>query len=84
MGLILYNAQSEANPLSSFLTAGKLYLIGFLVVAALHFTLWIFSDKATTYNIKERLLNLSGDYFFLIASVLCTIGSLFVLNTFVL
>lgn len=84
IGLFFYNVQSEINPLSSFLTAGNLYLIGFLVVAALHFILWIFSDKATTYNLKGRLLNLVGDYFFLIASVLGTVGTLFVLETFVL
>ncbi len=84
LGFAFYNSQSESNPLSSFITAGNLYGIAFLIVAAIHFILWIFSDKATTYNLKGRLLTLVGDYFFFVASVLCTIGSLFVLNTFVL
>ncbi len=84
VGFLLYNAHSEKNPLSTFLTTPDLYFIGFLLVAALHFCLWIFTDKASSFNIKGRLLNFIGDYFFLVLSTLCTIGSLFLLTTFLI
>ncbi len=84
VGFILYNIQSVTNPLSSFLQAETLYIVGFFSVAALHFILWIFVDKATTYNLKGRILSFIGDYFFLIAAILSTVGSLFLLHTFIL
>ncbi len=84
VGMFLYSAQSETNPLSSFLTAPNLYVICFFTVLVIHFILWIFVDKSTTFNIKNRLLSIIGDYFFLVFSILGTIGTLFLLNTFIL
>lgn len=82
VGIILYDIQSESNPLSSFLTAPSLYLIALLVTGVIHFILWISVDKATSYNMKGRVLGFITDYFILIACILSTAGSLFMMNTF--
>ncbi|MBR4931568.1 MAG: hypothetical protein IKZ02_00925 [Alphaproteobacteria bacterium] len=84
IGCIIYDIHSEINPLSNILKTVDLYIIGCFMVFVLHFVLWIFTDKATFYNIKGRVLNFLGDVFFLFASTLGTVGSLFLLNTFIL
>ncbi len=84
VGSFLYSVQSETNPISSFLTAPNLYVICVVTVIVIHFILWIFVDKSTSFNLKNRLLNMIGDYFFLVISILGTVGSLFLLNTFIL
>ncbi len=84
VGMFLYYAQSETNPLSSFLTSPNLYVICIFTVFVIHFILWIFIDKSTIFNLKHRILNMIGDYFFLVFTTLGTVGSLFLLNTFVL
>lgn len=84
IGSIIYNIQSETNPLDVILTSLNLYLIGLLIVFVVHFILWIFSDKATFYNIKGRIFGFVFDYVFLLLSILCTVGSLFLINAFLL
>lgn len=84
IGCIIYNIHSETNPLNNILTTPDIYIIGFLIVFALNFIYWIFSDKASFYNIKNRLINMFLDFIFLVLSALSTIGSLFLLSTFIL
>ena len=84
IGCIIFNIQSETNPLTGIVSSGKLYFIGFSMVFVLHFLYWIFADKATFFNIKNRLFLLFWDYIFLILSTLSTVGTLFLLNTYVL
>lgn len=82
IGTILFDIHSEANPLSSFLLSSHVYFVGFLIVFPLHFLYWIFIDKGTFYNIKSRILNMITDYMLLVLSTLCTIGTLFMIDTF--
>ena len=84
IGCIVYNVHSETNPLNVILTTPDLYIIGFLIVFALNFIYWIFSDKATFYNIKIRLIDLFSDFIFLVLSALSTVGTLFLITTFIL
>lgn len=84
IGCIVYNVHSETNPLNVILTTPDLYIIGFLIVFALNFIYWIFSDKATFYNIKMRLIDLFSDFVFLVLSALSTVGTLFLLTAFIL
>ena len=84
IGCIIFNIQSETNPLTGIVSSVKLYIIGFSMVFVLHFLYWIFGDKATFFNIKNRLFLLFWDYIFLILSTLSTVGTLFLLNTYVL
>lgn len=84
IGSIIYNIQSETNPLDVILTSLNLYLIGLLIVFVVHFILWIFSDKATFYNIKGRVFGFVIDYVFLLLSILSTVGALFLINAFLL
>ena len=84
IGCIVYNIHSETNPLNVILTTPDLYIIGFLIVFALNFIYWIFSDKATFYNIKMRLIDLFSDFVFLVLSALSTVGTLFLLTAFIL
>lgn len=83
IGSIIYNIHSETNPLDLILTSVNLYVICLLIVLAEHFILWIFADKATFYNIIGRILSFISDYIFLVLAILCTVGSLFLLNAFV-
>lgn len=82
VGAILFNIHSEANPLSSFLLSSSLYFIGLLIVFSLHFIYWIFVDKGTFYNIKSRLLDMITDYIYLIIATMATVGTLFMIDTF--
>lgn len=84
IGSLIYCIQSETNPLDVILTSVNLYFIGLLIVFAIHFILWIFSDKATFYNIKSRIVAFACDYVFLLLSILSAVGTLFILNAFVL
>lgn len=84
IGCVIFNIQSETNPLMGIVSSGKLYMIGFSTVFVLHFLYWIFADKATFFNIKNRLFLLFWDYIFLIISTLSTVGTLFLLNTYIL
>lgn len=84
IGYIIYNIHSETNPLNVILTTPDIYIIGFLIVFALNFIYWIFSDKATFYNIKNRIFGLFVDFVFFILSGLGTVGTLFLADTFIL
>ena len=84
IGCIVYNVHSETNPLDIILTTPDLYIIGFLIVFALNFIYWIFADKTSFYNIKMRLIDLFSDFVFLVLSALSTVGTLFLITTFVL
>lgn len=84
IGCIIFNIQSETNPLTGIISSGKLYFIGFMIVFVLHFLYWIFADKATFFNIKNRIFSLLWDYVFLILTTLSTVGTLFLLNTYIL
>lgn len=84
IGCIIFNIQSETNPLTGIVSSGKLYFVGFLMVFVLHFLYWIFADKATFFNIKNRIFLCVWDYIFLILTTLSTVGTLFLLNTYIL
>ncbi len=82
VGYYIFSIHGENNPLSSFIKSPQLYVIALLFVLSLHFLYWIIIDNSTFYNIKMRLTSFFSDFFFLIISALCTIASLFLIDTF--
>lgn len=84
MGLWIYSSQSEAQPLSSFLTNYPIYLIAFFIIFGFRLIIWVVIEKGAFYSIKSMLGNIIIDYISCIAILLCSVGTLFLINAFLL
>lgn len=82
VGLIIYVSYTGAMPLPPILFSQKLYLICFIFVLLFHFFLWIFLDKASFFNFKNRMSDLVVDYVCLMLMLTCSCATAFLLNTF--
>ncbi len=81
-GLYLWMMQSETRPMYTFLTAPYVYIINFLIVFVSHFIAWIVLDKATFYNLGATFQKIILDFIILNAVMLGTVGTTFLITTF--
>ncbi len=84
MGAYIFSLRSEFMPLTSFLLEMKTYLIALLIVLGFRLFIWISIDKATFYDISSLIKNIIVDYIMCVLMMICTIGTLFVVDTFIL
>lgn len=84
MGIWIYSSQSELQPLSSFLTNYPIYLIAFFIVFGFRLILWVVIEKGALYSIKSMLGNTIVDSLSCILILLSTVGTLFLINAFLL
>ncbi len=81
-GLYLWSMQTEVRPLHTFITAPYVYIISFLIVFLSHFVSWIVLDKATFYNVGATVESMFVDFLVLNSVMLGTLGTLFLITTF--
>lgn len=84
IALWLYSLQNEKHPISAYLTGQDVYLIAFLIVVGFHLTLWLIVEKASLYDLKGLLGRIIRDTVIINIVMLCSIGALFLVNTFFL
>ena len=82
IGLIFYVSYDGSMPLPPFLFSKDLYGICLFGVAVFHFFLWVFLDKSSFYNIKNRLSDFVVDYVVLMVTMVCSCSVSFLINTF--
>lgn len=82
VGLIMYANYTGSMPLPPLLFSQKLYLVCFIFVLMFHFFLWIFLDKASFFNFKNRIRELLIDYICLMFMLTCSCATAFLFNTF--
>lgn len=84
MGIWIYSSQSEIQSLSSFLTTYPIYIIAFFVVFGFRLIIWVAIEKGALYSIKGTLGNILLDYVSCILALLSTVGTLFLINAFLM
>lgn len=84
MGIWIYSSQSEQQPLSSFLIGYPVYIIAFLILLGFRLIIWVVIEKAGLYSLKSMFTNILVDYISCITLMLSVVGSLFLINTFLL
>ncbi len=82
VGWMLFMTYTGSMPLPPLLFSRELYVMGLLGVSIFHFFLWVLLDKASFYNIKNRMKDLVVDYMVLMAVTTCFCSMLFLINTF--
>lgn len=82
VGVILFLNYTGSMPLPPILFSQKLYFVCFVFVLMFHFFLWIFLDKASFFNFKNRMRDLFLDYVCLMAALTCACATSFLFNTF--
>lgn len=82
VGWVLFNTYTGAMPLPPLLFSHELYFMGMLGVCIFHFFLWVLLDKASFYNIKNRLKDLLIDYIVLMIVTTCFCAMSFLIATF--
>lgn len=81
-GWALFMTYTGSMPLPPLLFSHELYFMGLLGASIFHFFLWVLFDKASFYNIKNRMKDLLLDYLVLMAVTTCFCSMLFLINTF--
>ncbi|MBQ8251475.1 MAG: hypothetical protein IJY92_06160 [Alphaproteobacteria bacterium] len=81
-GWALFMTYTGSMPLPPLLFSRELYFMGLLGASIFHFFLWVLLDKASFYNIKNRMKDLLLDYLVLMAVTTCFCSMLFLINTF--
>ena len=84
MGGWLFSLQTEQVPLSALLTESRVYMISFLIVFGFHVLLWILVQKASFYDLGGNIWRIIRDTVIINAVVLSTVGTCFLLTTFIL
>lgn len=82
VGWVLFTTYTGSMPLPPLLFSQELYFMGFLGVCLFHFFLWVLLDKASFYNIKNRLKDLLTDYIVLMVVTICFCAMSFLIATF--
>lgn len=81
-GWILFVTYTGSMPLPPLLFSRELYFMCLLGTSIFHFFLWVIFDKASFYNIKNRLKDLLLDYMVLMTVTTCFCALVFLINTF--
>ena len=84
MGAWLFSLQTEQVPLSALLTESRVYMISFLSVFGFHALLWIIVQKASLYDMGGNIWRIIRDTVVINAVLLSTVGTCFLLTTFIL
>lgn len=82
LGVLLFNQQSESNPLSQILMSPFLYLSALLIAVILQFIYWTLIDTGTVENLKPHIINAVIDYIIIVLVIMSIIGTLFIIDTF--
>ncbi len=81
-GFVVFLTYTGSLPLPPVLFSSEMFFMSFLGIMLFHFFLWILLDKASFYNMKNRLGDLLIDYVVFLVTIICATSTIFLINTF--